>query len=524
MRILTAKQMREADRRTIEEVGVPSLLLMENAGLKVVSAMDEAFGDLAGRRIAVLCGRGNNGGDGLVVARALAGRGLDVSVALVGRAADLGGDARVNYERLERLRLPVVEITNDAAWERQLADLRERTLIVDALFGTGLSTPLAGLHARVVQEVNALRAPVVSVDLPSGLSADTAEIIGPCIRATLTVTLAALKRPLALMPAMEMAGEVVVADIGIPREVLDSIEPPEVRLTTPGSLVPLLGPRRRDAHKGSFGHVLIVAGSPGRTGAACLAAVGALRAGAGLVTVATPASCQPVVAALGAEYMTARLDEAADGTPAPSAIDAVMSHPATVIAVGPGLGAGSGVAALVGGLLARTDKPLVLDADAINAFAGRAPALAARPGQTVVVTPHPGEMARLLGVSTADVQRRRIEAAQELAAEANLFVVLKGHRTVIATPAGRVHVNPTGNPGMATGGTGDVLTGLVAGWVAQLGDAEQACRLAVYLHGAAGDLAARDRGEVSMIAGDLLGRIGDAVLGLARGAGRETAG
>ena len=231
-----------------------------------------------------------------------------------------------------------------------------------------------------------------------------------------------------------------------------------------------------------------------------------------------------MVAALGAEYMTEGLDEDAAGTVAASALPAVLAHPATVIAAGPGLGAGAGVAAIVEGLVARAGRPLVLDADALNAFAGRPDRLRARAGQSIVITPHPGEMARLLGVATADVQARRVDAARDLARTAGLFVVLKGHRTVIATPSGRVHVNPTGNPGMATGGTGDVLTGMIAGWLAQLGDAEKACLLAVYLHGAAGDLAAADEGEVSMIAGDLVGRIGGAVLDLtARGRRGERA-
>ncbi len=524
MRILTAKQMREADRRTIEEVGVPSLLLMENAGLQVVAAIDAAFGNLAGRRVAVLCGRGNNGGDGLVVARTLRQRNVDVSVFLLGRAADVKGDARTNLESLGALALPVVEVADESDWDRHAPAIGSRDLIVDALFGTGLSSPLSGLPRRVVERVNALSADVVSIDLPSGLSADTAEVIGPCIRASLTVTLGAPKLPLALPPALELAGKVVVADIGIPADVIEAMEPPVVRLTTPESLRALVPVRRPDAHKGSFGHVLVVAGSPGKTGAAHLAAMGALRSGAGLVTAGTPRSSQPVVAALGAEYMTEGLDEDVAGVLAASALPAVLAHPATVVAAGPGLGAGAGVAEIVEGLVARAGRPLVLDADALNAFAGRPDRLRARAGQSIVITPHPGEMARLLGVATADVQGRRVDAARDLARTAGLFVVLKGHRTVIATPSGCVHVNPTGNPGMATGGTGDVLTGMIAGWLAQLGDAEKACLLAVYLHGAAGDLAAADQSEVSMIAGDLVGRIGGAVLDLtARGRRGERA-
>ncbi len=518
MRILTAKQMREADRRTIEEVGVPSLVLMENAGRQVVAAMEASFDDLAGRRVAVLCGRGNNGGDGLVVARVLRQRDIDVSVFLAGRVADVKGDARTNLESLGRLGLPVVEIAGEADWELHAPEVAGHDLIVDALFGTGLSSPLRGLLQTMVEDVNGGGAPVVSIDLPSGLSADTADLIGPCIRATVTVTLGAPKLPLVLPPAREMAGELAVADIGIPGGVIEALGPPDLRLVTADGLRGLLPARPRDAHKGSFGHVLVVAGSRGKTGAAYLAAAGALRSGAGLVTAATPRSWQPVVASLGAEYMTEGLDETPEGTVAPSALAAVLAHPADVVAAGPGLGSGAAVAAFVDGLIARADRPLVLDADALNAFAGRSDALKARPGQVIVLTPHPGEMGRLLGVPAADVQARRVDAARELATRLGAHVVLKGHRTVIATPGGRAHINTTGNPGMATGGTGDVLTGMIAGWLAQLGDAERACLLAVHLHGAAGDLAADDEGEVSMTAGDLLGRIGDAVLALgARG-------
>jgi NAD(P)H-hydrate epimerase len=395
---------------------------------------------------------------------------------------------------------------------------------VDALFGTGLTSPLSGLLQVIVEDLNRMSVPVVSIDLPSGLSADTHEMIGPCIRAVLTVTLGAPKVPLMLEPARAMAGDVVVADIGIPARVIEELDGPDLRVLTPEDVRALLPVRSRDAHKGAFGHVLVVAGSRGKTGAAQLAAYGALRSGAGLVTVATPRSCQPIVASLGPEYMTEGLAETAHGTLAADALELVLASQGSVIAAGPGLGSGSGVAAFVTGLIERARVPLVLDADAINACAGDRTRLTARERQTIVVTPHPGEMARLLGVPTSQVQAHRLETALTLAATHRLFVVLKGHRTVIATPDGHASVNPTGNPGMATGGTGDVLTGMIAGWLAQLGDAHAACRLGVYLHGAAGDLAANACGEVSMTAGDLVHRIGDAVLRLtAHGGGDRRA-
>jgi NAD(P)H-hydrate epimerase len=514
MRILTAAQMREADRVTIEEIGLPSLVLMENAGRQVVAAVESSFPDHRDRRVAVLCGRGNNGGDGFVVARTLRQRGVDVSVFVLGPVAEIRGDARVNLEILGRLGLPVVEISGEQAWELHSSEVRSCTLVVDALFGTGLKSPLSGLLETIVADVNSMTIPVVAVDLPSGMSADTQEVIGPCIQASLTVTLAAPKLPLVLPPARLMAGDLVVADIGIPDEVIEALEGPRVELLTRESVRQIVLARRADAHKGDFCHVAIVAGSRGKTGAAHLAAVGALRAGAGLVTVATPACGQAIVAALGAEYMTAALPDSPEGTLGAGAIEAIEQLGATVIVAGPGLGGGDGVKRAVRGLVERARVPLVLDADAINAFAGEPGLLFAREGQQIVITPHPGEMARLLGISTAEVQSHRLESASNLASTHGLHVVLKGHRTIIATPDGKVFINPTGNPGMATGGTGDVLAGMIGAWLGQVIDPEAACRLGVYLHGAAGDLAADDEGQGSMTAADLALHIGDAILEL----------
>jgi len=514
MRILTAEQMREADRRTIHEIGVPSAVLMENAGRQVVAAMSSAFEDLRDRRVAVLAGRGNNGGDGFVIARVLRQRGVEVTVLVLAPLAEVKGDARVNLDILGRLGLPVVEVAGVQQWELHSSEVAGCGVIVDALFGTGLTTPLAGFFETVVEDVNAMGLPVVAVDLPSGMSADTHEVIGPCIDATLTVTLGAPKLPLVLPPARLRVGDLIVADIGIPDEVIAALEGPQVELLTPDAMRGLMPARRPDAHKGSFGHVLVVAGSRGKTGAAHLAAAGALRSGAGLVTVATPASCQPIVASLGSEYMTEALEETAAGTLSLAALERVLALPADVIAVGPGLGGGEDVRAFVAGLLDRSPVPLVLDADALNAFAPDPGRLSARKDQHIVVTPHPGEMARLTGVRIEEVQAHRLESARNLATIRGLTVVLKGHRTVVASREGKAFINPTGNAGMATGGTGDVLTGMVAAWLAQLHDPEPASLLAVYLHGAAGDLAADDEGQVSMTAGDLAARIGDALLEL----------
>src|SRR5881394_226141 len=298
MRVLNAAQMREADRRTIQEIGIPSLVLMENAGRQAVAAMEATFSDLSDRRVAVLCGRGNNGGDGFVIARTMAQRGVDVSVFLIGRVAEVRGDARTNLEILGRLGLTVVEIADSQAWELHFSEVSDCTLIVDAIFGTGLNAPISGFIESVVADVNASGIPVVAIDLPSGLSADTADPIGPSIEAGLTVTLAAPKIPLVLPPAETHAGDIVIADVGIPGGVLDALDRPYLDLLTRASMRELITPRAPDSHKGDYGRVLIVAGSMGKTGAAHLSAVGALRSGAGLVTIATPASCQRVIAAM----------------------------------------------------------------------------------------------------------------------------------------------------------------------------------------------------------------------------------
>jgi hydroxyethylthiazole kinase-like uncharacterized protein yjeF len=513
MRVLNTAQMREADRRTIEDIGIPSLVLMENAGRQAVAAMEAMYGDLLERQVAVLCGRGNNGGDGFVVARTLAQRGVDVSVFLIGRVAEVRGDARINLEILGRLGLTVVEIADSQAWELHFSEVGDCTLIVDAIFGTGLNAPIAGFIESVVTDVNASGIPVIAIDLPSGLSADSPDLIGPCLDAGLTVTLAAPKIPLVLPPAETHAGDIVIADIGIPGEILEGLDGPYVDLLTRASMRELITPRQPDSHKGDYGRVLIVAGSLGKTGAAHLSAVGALRSGAGLVTIATPASCQPILSAMGPEYMTEALHETAEGLH-PDGVDHVIEMARDVLAIGPGLGRAPGTHEFIRQLVDRATMPLVIDADGLNAFAADPDHLNGREGRDVIITPHPGEMARLVGMSTDEVQASRLEIARNFAIAHHVFVVLKGHRTLIATPDDKVFINPTGNPGMATGGTGDILTGMIAAWLAQLLDAEAACRLAVYLHGLAGDLAEADEGEVSMTSADVAGHLGDAMLEL----------
>ncbi|MFM8534883.1 MAG: NAD(P)H-hydrate dehydratase [Acidimicrobiia bacterium] len=512
MRILNADQMREADRRTIQDIGIASLVLMEIAGRQVVAAIESLYPDLAERRIAIVCGKGNNGGDGFVVARTLHQRGFDVSVFVIGRLSEIKGDALTNLNILGNIGQTVVEIAEETAWELHGAEIARHDLILDAIFGTGLSAPLSGFLETVVADINEAGVPIVAIDLPSGMSADTSDAIGASIEATVTVTLDAPKMPLVLPPAEMAAGEVVIADIGIPAGVIDQLEGPRIDLMTRDQIRALIQPRAADAHKGDFGRVLVVAGSMGKAGAAVLAAHGAMRAGAGLVTVASPKSCQPTIAAHGVEYMTEGLEETPDGTVDFAAADRVRDFDADVLVAGPGLGRGEAVTTFVRELVDKWEGPLVLDADALNAFADEPSLLVGREGRDLIITPHPGEMARLVGCTVEDLQADRIGIAKDFAKRHQLYLVLKGYRTLVVTPDEKVFVNPTGCPGMATGGTGDVLAGMLAGWLAQLLDAEAACKVAVYIHGSAGELADADNGEVSMTARDLVDHIGDAIL------------
>src|SRR6187549_2964407 len=328
--------MREADRFTIEDIGISSLVLMENAGRQVVAAIEAAYEPLLEGRVAVLCGRGNNGGDGFVVARTLLQRGIDTAVFVIGTIADVRGDARTNLDILGRLGVTVVEIGDEQTWELHFSEISQCTLIVDAIFGTGLKSALGGMMETIIADVNASSIPIVSIDLPSGLSADTPHVIGDCIDASMTVTLAAPKLPLVLPPGEEHAGDVVVADIGIPHDVIDGVEGQHIELLTPEQLREVVEPRAPESHKGDFGRVTLVAGSRGKTGAAHLAAMGALRSGAGLVTVATPASCLPIIASMAPELMTEPLVEAKNGTVMPGGVQTVLELHQDVIACGPG--------------------------------------------------------------------------------------------------------------------------------------------------------------------------------------------
>jgi hydroxyethylthiazole kinase-like uncharacterized protein yjeF len=513
MRVLDRQQMQFADRVTIDDHGVRSIELMARAGHEAALEIRRRFGLRARGRVSIFAGRGSNGGDGFVIARELAERAASVHVYFLGRLDEITGDARVHANELSP-HVPITPVATDDAWRQHRVAALDAELVVDALFGTGLTRPLSGLAAAIVTDLNAAAAPIVAVDLPSGLSADRTDVPGPAIRATMTVTFGAPKLPLVLTPACACAGELVVADIGIPPGVIEGLTGPRVEFLEAPALRALIRDRKPDSHKGLYGHVLVVGGSRGKIGAPALTARAALRSGAGLVTIAPPASCWTLVATFTAEAMTEPLPETASGTVAEEALERVLAFGASVIAVGPGLGRSPSTTEFVRHLVSRSRVPLVIDADALNALAGHADLLRSRVAADVIVTPHPGEMARLTGLSIADVQQDRLNIARSFASSHGVHVVLKGHRTVIATPTGDAFVNSTGNPGMATAGTGDVLTGVIAAWLASGQSALDAATLGVYLHGSAGDLAAARHGQVGLIATDVIDYLGPAVKAL----------
>ena len=500
MKIVTADEMREIDRITGERFGVPSLTLMENAGAAVAAFVLSQYPEA--ESVGVICGKGNNGGDGLVAARKLHEAGQEVRVLLLAERSELRGDAA---EMFTRLSMPAVGVSkNDHLKTEAARAVFDADVLIDGILGTGFRPPVSGLYAEAIAAMNASSAPVVAVDIPSGADADVmGEQVGAVARADAIVTFTA-PRP-AHVFGMLTPGPTVVAPIGSPDEaVVSSLQ---LNLITAGAVAPLIGPRPAASNKGSFGHVLVLGGSTGKAGAAAMAGMAALRAGAGLSTVATAKSVLATVAGFHAELMTEPLEETEAGSIALASLQKgrldVLVKAKTVLAVGPGISRHPETAEFVRSVVKKYKVPIVLDADGLNAFEGRAAEL--KRAGTLVITPHPGEMARLAGSTIPAVQHDRLNVARTFAREHGLIVVLKGHRTVIAQPDGTVWVNTTGNPGMATGGTGDILTGMVAGLMAQNPDRiAEAVIAAVHLHGLAGDVARESMGEHSMVATDLL--------------------
>lgn len=507
MQIVTGTQMQALDRRTITEGKVPGVVLMERAGTGIVAFLKARYHPLRGKSFTVVCGKGNNGGDGLVVARLLRRLRAKVTVLLMAPATEFSPDAAVMYRRW--LRVGGKSHTKLFRSPEQAEPiLTSSDVIVDGLLGTGLSSDLTGGYRDAVQLINRSGRPVIAVDIPSGIHADNGTLLGHAIQAVATVTFGLPKQGLYLNAGIDHAGSIHLVDIGIPSNYVDALDS-RTFLITKEMVAKSLPLRRASAHKGTFGHAGIIAGSVGKTGAAALAARAALRVGAGLVTVATPSSVNDVLESKLLEAMTLPLPETKARTLNRSGLDRLLTfmHSRTAIAVGPGLSTHPETVELVQSLMKHIDRPAVLDADALNALAGRA-SLLTECKIPPIITPHPGEMARLeVGSTSQSVNIDRTGTARRFSRERGVIVVLKGARTVIARPDGLLAVCPTGNPGMATAGTGDVLTGMVAGLLAQGIPAWEAACAATYLHGFAGDLAAKKLGEAGMIAGDLLAHI-----------------
>ena len=538
--------MREIDRLTVENYHTTSLLLMESASAACLEAIRVRFdGELAGKRALVLCGKGNNGGDGAALARGLCRASVQCDVVLFGKFSETTGDAHTNFESVRRLAsfeagsaeapapLTFIECEGVTAWEQIAKPRRTYDVIVDALFGTGLTRPLEGVFLKVIEHLSLLkqararagdsRPLVLSIDIPSGLNADKSEPIGPAVRADVTVTFTAAKPANVLPPSSHYGGELIVADIGSPASLIAATKPWLFLVEADDVRQWLMSTRYTpESYKNTHGHVLIAAGSRGYSGAAALSGNAAMRSGAGLVTVATPSSAQPLVATRAMpEVMTTALAETDRGAVSDEAVDHFLSlaEKATVVAVGPGLTSDDErTRRFVRQIVERRSRPCVIDADGLNCLAPWPAELRGSDAQPLILTPHPGEMLRLMGAGKREALADRVSAAREFAMQHGLILVLKGSRPLVASPDGRVFINPTGNAGLGTAGSGDTLTGLIAGFVSQAygtlrdkADALAATVAALYVGGLAGDLAAEELGMRTMVASDIRERFSDAV-------------
>jgi len=518
MKILTAAETREVDRLTTERYGVPSLTLMENAGKGVAGFIRQNFRRLGRRKTVVLCGKGNNGGDGFVVARHLLDIGAKPAVYLLGEPGEVRGDAGANLKRWQDVGGQPVVVRDSNEWQSGKAAVGSADIIVDAILGTGARGPVEGLLREAIEDINRRTAAqtVVSVDIPSGLGADSGEVQGVCVSANFTITFTSPKVGFFLGEGHAHVGQLVVRDIGSPFELIEEIGQGHLRWLEPRELAQFAIPRDPAGHKGDYGHALIVAGSVGKSGAAVLASWAALRVGAGLATVATPEPVLPIVASHLPEVMTEPLPATETGSISLRSLeygrfDSLLKGK-RALAIGPGLSTHNETQQFVRTIVGkRTAIPIILDADGLNAFDGHSAELKDSK-EMIALTPHPGEMARLLGSTTSEIQSQRLRVAQTAATNWGAFVILKGHQTIVAAPDGKAWINSTGNPGMATGGTGDVLTGMLAGLTAQHGHGSwwRTLGFGVYLHGLAGDLAAADVGQAPLMASDLIRAIPDA--------------
>lgn len=507
MKLVKPDEMREIDKRAIEEVGIPSIVLMENAGRGAVDEMEKEFGSVASKKMVVVCGKGNNGGDGFVIARWLIKRKAGVTVFLIGKEKDISGDARINLEILLKMDTEIKEIISKDGLSLLSKSLNNADIVVDAIFGTGFKGEIKGLTAHIVDLINESSIPVVSVDVPSGLNAECGSVENVCVKATLTCTMCLPKRGLYLYPGKMYRGKLQVIDIGTPHSLFNNVA---VELTDISLASAILPQRPPYGHKGTFGKVLVLAGSPGLTGAATLVSLSALKSGAGLVYLGVPHSLNNILEAKATEVVTIPLPETSAHTLSNSAMGTLNTYieGIDVIAIGPGVGVHTDTRKLMLEIMETVNLPVIIDADGINNLDRSDFGNNHSP---LVLTPHPGELSRLIGESIDYIDKNRIDVAINLAREWNVVLVLKGAPTVIASPDGRCYLNTTGNSALATAGSGDVLTGVIAGLYAQKTDLLQSAVLGVYIHGLSGDLAAEEKTEYGVIAGDVMENIPEAI-------------
>ncbi len=507
MRLVTASEMASLDRRTIEEIGIPGMVLMENAARGAAGFFLEFLPDILTRRITVLAGSGNNAGDGFVLARIFHGMGAKTGVVCLRDPERLQGDALTNFRIMGRIGVPVQVWSEAQEFEAQWRAIAESEVVIDAILGTGLKSEVQGLYRQVIDRLNDLDVPILAVDVPSGLDASTGKILGNAVRASATATFGCLKIGQVIDPGRERVGELRLVDIGIPPQVVEKSG--VQRWWLDGSLVSgWLHPRPEDAHKGTCGHIAVLSGSRGKTGAATLICQGAARVGAGLVTLFIPESLNSILEVKLTEAMTWPIPETEEQSPSIAALDPILELLAgkQAFAMGPGISTHASTGRLVRGLLAQCPCPMVLDADALTLASDDVSVLGSA-GHPIVITPHPGEMARLLSSTTKSVQEDRLGTASRFSQEHGITVVLKGSRTIIAAPDGRIAVNGSGNPAMASGGMGDTLTGMIAGLLAQGCEPFRAACLGVYIHGAAADRRIGHIASRGLLASDLLEEI-----------------
>lgn len=510
MFLAKAEEMQRLDRLAMDQLGIPGVVLMENAGLQVVKLIGDLLGSIKGKRVTIFAGKGNNGGDGFVIARHLLNMGAEVKVMLFGEPAEVSGDARINLDILGKMGQKVLPINNNNSINIVKLAMVYTDLIVDAIFGTGFKGSVDEHVGKIIQIINESGKPVVAVDIPSGLEANTGKVNGPCIRAQHTVTFALPKIGLVLHPGKEYTGQLHVADISIPSFLIQEQKLNSL-LITKEVVADLLPKRHPEGHKGDYGRVLVIGGSEGLTGAVALTSMAALRAGAGLVTLAVPKSLHGIMEVKLTEVMTKPLPETERKSISRDALEDALALAETmdVVALGPGMSTDPAATGFVTDLVPRLTRPTVIDADGLNAMVGNLDILKdCKAG--LVLTPHPGEMARLMGMEVEEVQGNRIEVAKEFATKYKVTLVLKGACSLVAGSQGELFVNQRGNPGMATGGTGDILTGIISGLLGQGLSPLEAAVAGVYLHGCAGDLAAFSYGEASLVAGDILNQLPEA--------------